>query len=121
VDGGEDDAPGLDRELRPQIRPALGLHRRLAQELPAAGKGGEELVVQVVAVGEDDQRRVSHRRLADDAPRVESHGQALARALRVPDHADAPVARSAAGLAAGFIPAGPFRHEVRLALELGRA
>ena len=32
-------------------------------------------------------------RLADDAPGVEGHGQALAGALRVPDHADAPVAR----------------------------
>ena len=58
-----------------------------------AGERAEELVVQVVAVGDDDQRRVLHRRVEDDAAGVERHRQALARALGVPDDADAPVAR----------------------------
>ena len=62
----------------------------------AAGEGAEELVVEVVAVGEDDDGRVRHRRVQDDAAGVEGHRQALARALRVPDDADAPVARLAA-------------------------
>ena len=69
-----------------------GLHRRLAQQVAAAGEGGEELVVEVVAVGEDDDGRVLHRRVKDDAPCVERHRQALARPLRVPDHPDPPVA-----------------------------
>ena len=75
-----------------QVRPALGLHRLLAQQLVAAAEGAEELVVQVVAVGDDHQRRVLHGRVQDHPPGVKGHGQALARALGVPDHADALVA-----------------------------
>lgn len=44
---------------------------------------------QLVAVGEDDERRVGERRQADDLPDEEGHRQALAAALRVPDNADA--------------------------------
>ena len=91
--------PAATLQQLAQVRAALGLHRRLAQQVLAAREGAEELVVEVVAVGEHDEGRVLHRRLADDAPGVEGHRQALARALRVPDHADAPVARLAAGLA----------------------
>ncbi len=58
----------------------------------AAREGAEELVVQVVAVGEDDERRVLHRRLLDELAGVEGHREALAAALRVPDDADAAVA-----------------------------
>ena len=39
------------------------------------------------------------------SPGVEGHRQALARALRVPDDADAPVARLAAGLCARLVAA----------------
>jgi hypothetical protein len=45
-----------------------GLHRRLAQQVLAAREGAEELVVEVVAVGEHDQRRVLHRRLRMTRP-----------------------------------------------------
>ena len=93
LDGGEDHAARRDRAAAPAGRPALGLHRLLAQQLLAAGEGAEELVVQVVAVGDHHQGRVLHRRVQDDSPGVERHRQALARALRVPDHADPPVAR----------------------------
>ena len=65
-------------------------------------EGAEELVVQVVAVGEDHDGGVLHGRVQDDAPGVEGHGQALARALGVPDHAHAPVAGVAAGSPAGL-------------------
>src|SRR5690606_33957647 len=71
----------------------------LAQQILAARESAEKLIVEVVAVGEHDDRGVLHRRLADDPPGVESHRQALARALGVPHHANAPVARLAAGLA----------------------
>ena len=71
----------------------------------AAREGAEELVVEVVAVGEHDEGRVLHRRVADDAAGVEGHRQALARALRVPDDADAPVAGLAARLLAGLVAA----------------
>ena len=64
----------------------------MAEQVLAAREGAEELVVEVVAVGEDDDGRVLHRRLARDHAGVEGHRQALARALRVPDDADAAVA-----------------------------
>ena len=105
LDGGEHHAAGFHREPGAQIRPARGLHGRLAQQVGAAREGGEELVVEVVAVGQHDDGGVLHRRLADDAPGIEGHGQALARALGVPDDADAPVARRAAGGAAGLVAA----------------
>ncbi len=100
LDRGEHHAASGHREQLAQVGAALGLHRRLAQQVLAAREGAEELVVEVVAVGEHDDGRVLHRRLADDAAGVERHRQALARALRVPDHADPPVAGSAAWLAA---------------------
>ena len=100
LDGREHHAAGGDGELRAQIGAVGGLHRRLAQQVAAAREGAEELVVEVVAVGEHDDRRVLHRRVQDHAAGIEGHRQALARALRVPDDADAPVAllrRRAAG------------------------
>ena len=45
--------------------PALGLHRLLPQQFVAARERAEELVVEVVAVGEHDERRVLHRRMQD--------------------------------------------------------
>ena len=50
---------------------------------------------------------------------IEGHGQALARALRVPDHAHAPVARLAAGLEARLIAPGRLRDTIG-ADQLGR-
>ena len=54
LDGGEDHAARGDRSSFAQVGAALGLHRRLAQQVVAAGEGAEELVVEVVAVGEHD-------------------------------------------------------------------
>ena len=51
-----------------QVIPALGLHRGSDAGGRGRREGAEELVVQVVAVGEDDERRVRHRRVADDLP-----------------------------------------------------
>ena len=56
LDRGEDHAAGGDRELRAQVGAVRGLHRRLAQQVAAAREGAEELVVEVVAVGEHDDR-----------------------------------------------------------------
>ncbi len=106
LDRGEDDAVRLPPlEQLAKLRPALGLDRVLSQEVPAAAEDGEELAVQLVAVGEDDDGGVLHSGLADDATRVEDHREALARALRVPDDADAPVAGSPSGLAPCLVPA----------------
>ena len=103
VDGGEDHTARGDLQELPQVRAALGLHRRLAQEILTAREGAEELLIEVVAVGEHDDGRVLHRRLADDASGVKGHRQALARALRMPDHPYPPVTRLATGLPAGLV------------------
>ena len=108
LDRGEDDAPGIHRELAAQIGPVLRLHRRLAQQVLAAGEGAEELVVQIVAVGQHHDGRVLHRRLADDGAGVEGHSQALAGALGVPDDADAAIAGVAAGPPAGLVAPSSF-------------
>ena len=107
--------PDSDLQLLAQIRAALGLHRRLPQQVVAAREGREQLVVEVVAVGDHDDGRVFHRRVQDQPPGIEGHRQALARALRVPDDADPLVARLAAGAVAGEIGAGRllgFRREI---------
>ncbi len=66
---------------------AVGLHRVLPQEIPAHCEGVEKLVVQVVAVGDDHQRRVGHLRRPYERAGQHQHRQALPRALRVPDDA----------------------------------
>ena len=121
LDGGEDDAAHIDGQLRAQVRPACGLHRRLAQEILAPREGAEKLVVEVVAVGQHDHGRIGHRLLADDAPGVEGHGQTLPGALRVPDDADAPIAGIAARLSAGLVPAARLGDPLRVLLQRRRA
>ena len=76
-----------------QVLPALGLYRRLPQQGASGGEGVEELVVEVVAVGDHDDGRVGQARLTDQRAGQHQHGQRLARALGVPDHAAATVAR----------------------------
>ena len=76
---------------------SVGLLGCLAQQVLAQAEGAEQLVVEVVAVGEDDERRVGERRAADGEAGEERHQQALARALRVPDDADLAVAVGAGG------------------------
>ena len=83
---GEHDSPAGHSQESPQIRAAFGLNGRLPQQIAAPGKGPEELVVEVVAVGEHEDGRVLHVRMQDQAAGVEGHGQALARTLGVPDH-----------------------------------
>ena len=76
--GGEHHAARFHREPGAQVGPTLCLHGGLTQKVGAAREGGEELIVEVVAVGQHDDGGVFHRQIADDAPGVESHGQALA-------------------------------------------
>ena len=77
-----------------QMLAALRLHRFLSQQFVAAGERAEKLVVQIVAVREHNERRILHRRFQHQPPGVERHRERLARTLRVPDHANAPVTRS---------------------------
>jgi len=70
LDGREDHAARLNGELRPEIRSALSLHRRLTEQILAAGKRPEELIVQVIPIREYHEGGVLHRRFADDPPGV---------------------------------------------------
>ncbi len=92
LEGGEHHAAGRTRQSLSQVLPAVGLPRGLAEQVAAHGERAEQLVVEVVAVGEDHEGRVLHRRVGDDLSGVERHQQALAGALRVPDHADTAIA-----------------------------
>ena len=122
LDGGEDHAAGFHGKLGAQVGPVLRLNRGLAQQVGAAREGGEELVVEVVAVGQHHHGRVCHRRLADDATGVERHGEALARTLGMPDDADPPVARRATRPAAGLVAAAFFPGDDQSRpLQFGRA
>jgi len=99
LDCGEYDAAGLDGQFVSQIRAARRLNGRLAQKPATARERAEKLVVQIVAVGEDYDRRVLHRRLLDYRAGVERHSEAFAGALGAPRHAHAPVAGFAARIA----------------------
>ena len=79
-------------EQRAEVVDVVGLHRVLAEEGGAAGEGAEELLVEIVAVGQHHERRVLQRRLVHQRAAEEGHQQRLARALGVPDHPAAAVA-----------------------------
>ena len=101
-----------DGELSAQVGAIRGLHRRLTQQVAAAGEGAEQLIVEVVAVGEHDDGGVLQHRIEDDPAGIERHRQALARTLRVPDHAHPPVALFASRLAFGIEGAVAVAHPV---------
>ena len=65
LDGREDDATTADAEPLAQVGPISGLDGILAQQVAAAGEGSEELVVQVVPVGDHDDGGVLHHRMED--------------------------------------------------------
>ena len=93
----------------------------LAQQVGTASEGIEELVVEIVAVGQHDDGGVLHRRIANEAAGVERHRQALARSLRVPDDADAPITRRASRLPTGLVAAARLANQVDLPPQPGRA
>jgi len=91
LDGGADHFPALGLEQIAQVFDALGLVHRADQ-----GFGRHEIVVELIvevgAVNLDDEGRVAQLGMPAQDADEEDHGQALAGALRVPYHADAPVA-----------------------------
>jgi len=71
---------------------ALRLNGWLTQQVLTAREHAEELIVQIVSIGQHDERRVFHRNLADDALGIEDHSQAFTASLCIPNHAHPPVA-----------------------------
>ncbi len=92
LDRREDDPARGPRQQTLQIFAALGLLGVLAEKVLAEAECRGELVVQVVAVGQHDDRRVRKLRRLNRQPGEERHQEALSRSLRVPDHADLAVA-----------------------------
>ena len=88
---------GPVQQLAQMLAPA-GLHRRLAEDVRAALELAEKLVVEIVAVRQHDERRVLHRRVPHHARGEEEHGETLAAALRVPDHARATSTQNVKGI-----------------------
>jgi hypothetical protein len=64
--GSQNHAAVRDVEQLAQMLDRVRLHRSLSQDFVATLKLAEELIVQVVAIGEKNQRRILHRRLFDD-------------------------------------------------------
>ena len=87
LQGREDHAARCPAQDLLQIVAALGLHRRLPDQIAAHREGREELVVEIVPVGQHHQRWVGHRRMFDQLPGIERHQQAFTGALGVPDDA----------------------------------
>ena len=92
LDGGEDDSADLAVQLLLQVGDALGLDGSLAQDVAASTEGAEELLVEIVAIGEHHHRGVLHPGVVHHSAREERHQERLARSLGVPEHAPAPVA-----------------------------
>ena len=107
LDGGEDDAAAHTAfEQLGKFLAALGLLWCLTQEVLAAAELSEELVVEVLAVGDHDERTFGE--VLDEEVGKEHHAQRLARALRMPEDANLAIARhgllgALQGLAYGII------------------
>lgn len=86
LDGREHHTPDLPVELDLQVLDAFDLDRILAQQIAAAPEGSEQLVVQIVAIGQDHQGRVLQLGQMHDAAGQKCHQERFAGALRVPDH-----------------------------------
>ena len=54
LDGGENDAAAGHLQQFLQMPPVFGLHRLLSQQLHGSRKRVEQLVVQIIAVGDDN-------------------------------------------------------------------
>ena len=98
LDGGEDDAAGGHLQQLLQMRrgsPACSGSWRSsscpAAKVPKSWSSRSLRSVRTISVG------LCHGRLLDDLAGVEEHGEALAAALGVPDHADLAVAARAGG------------------------
>src|SRR5438034_4025045 len=89
---------------------ACSLHGLLSQQLVTTRKSSEELIIEIVPIGNNDDGRILHGRLEHKSPGIERHAQRFARPLRVPDHADTPVAFFAARYGAREITAMRFSY-----------
>ena len=93
-----------------QLLSAIGLHRRLSDQAFAHREGREQLVIQIVTIGQHHQCRVGHGRMLDQLAGVEGHQQTFARALGMPYHACALVSGPLCLDTGQTVPGGIFGH-----------
>ena len=91
VNGREDHPAGGAVQRLAQVLATGRLGRRLADQVRILREGAEQLVVQIVAVGDDQDGWVLQFQAAHQLPGIEDHQQALARALGMPDHPHPPI------------------------------
>ena len=96
LDGGKHHPAAARSQKLFQFGAAFRLFGRLAQQGCARVKGSEQLVVQVVAVGDHDNSGVRHVRMDDQQAGVKHHGERLAASLGVPHHPRLAVSRGLA-------------------------
>ena len=121
LDGRKHDTAAADLEEVSQLVAAIRLLGLLADDLKAAVELAEELVVEIIAVGQDDDGRVLHGWVLGDSSGVEEHREALARTLGVPDDPRLTIAGLGAG-SNGFLHSLIYGVELVVARDdLGRA
>ncbi len=87
LDGGEDNAATRAvSQFLAQITARSHLHRLLTQQILGQRENAEQLAVQVIAVGDHHDGRVFHRRFLHHPCSEAGHGDALTRALGMPNH-----------------------------------
>ncbi len=77
LDGGKNNTAGSNLQQLPQIGPSSCLNRSLAQQFAVIGKGAEKLIVQIVAIGDHQYRRIFHIRMPDHLAGKKHHRQAF--------------------------------------------
>src|SRR5207248_3094047 len=96
------------------------LYRFLSQQLVTTRKRPEELIIEIIPVGDDDDGWIFHRRLEHEPSRIKRHAERFARALGVPDYAHATVVFFTTGHSARKITAMRFG-DARLFLNASRS
>ena len=117
--GCEHHATTRHRQQFAQLLSVRGLYRHLAENVMAALKLAEELIVKIVTICQHNKRRVLHHARANHPRGEKQHSETLAAALRVPHHARAMVSRFAAMHASGPIGANFLAHHVCIAHAAG--
>ena len=92
LDRGKDHAARGAAKFSLQIVATISLNGRLPNQIAAPREGSKKLIVQVVAISDNNYRRILEDKATGQLSSVESHQKALARALRVPDDTNLAIA-----------------------------
>lgn len=91
-------AAGRYAQLGAQVSPVGTPGPGPDEQVSTPGASPEELIIEIVSIGQHDDGGVRHRLMQDDSPRIEGHRETLPRSLCMPHHTDPTVARFTAWL-----------------------